>query len=260
MNEDILKFIDCFFVLLVKNEKVHYTSSFESLIVPQIKQEWKDGWKRYLSKQFEKYEDDYDGYDQWFDELTFDTIPEKVLKQYDLPSEPIIIHIGNEEYLMKNIYRIFNDFIDSIKSYCTPETGINGVAYYNLGGIGCSIWSRKPSTKQTAKIERKVKDMFSDVKTTAIGYFDAFNNMQEKNEIHFKYNTHNSTKAFDDNKATGYQKGGFIDNSVWEYVFTFDNHNVNVFYPNKNDVPKEYTEKLFSILPDEDNYANPEME
>ena len=120
MNEDILKFIDCFFVLLVKNEKVHYTSSFESLLVPQIKQEWKDDWKHYLSKQFEKYEDDYDGYDQWFDELTFDTIPEKVLKQYDLPTEPITIHIGNEEYLMKNIYRIFNDFIDSFISSIPP--------------------------------------------------------------------------------------------------------------------------------------------
>lgn len=186
--EDKKKFCDVFIDFVKYGSKTPVSYSDADMILEKLD----DG--DYLSEEFEKYlirkADeivDLDEWDVWYDNLSLETITAKDFCYYDFPTKKILVTVGNEEALMRDMLNSATEFYKKCKRKIKPEDNLQVNVSFTAEGVFITFNSSPNVDNVNVKYNlttRKVIDgYFSDMIEEFKAFFAKFNEAQGKDEV-----------------------------------------------------------------------------
>lgn len=238
--QDKKKFIDVC-VEITKYGKVETCSASEiDTVIQRVDETYVNGFEKFLHDKVDLPEfEDPDAWDNWYDNLTLEDIDERDIQVYDLPTEKIVVPLGNEEVFVKEMLTAAKEYMDAC-SFVNPKED-NFEYGYDFGPTGIFIWFVSRGDKMCANGKKKynsnVRSKIDEKFTECINkFYSARSRFSEATGITFPtYVTVYRNQDFDPNCHTArciYFTGEDLSNE------------------GKVDLPKDYTYKFFRIVKD----------
>lgn len=172
--EDKMKFIDVCVEITKYGNVVKCTPADVDGIISAMDENLVNSFEKFLFKKADDPEfEDPDVWDEWYDNLSLDTIDEKDIQVYDLPTKPIKYTMGNEEALIRELHGYAQDYVKSC-SFVNPKSDNISVAYdFKPNGIFISFVSHgdrkaangKPyNASIRSQVDKEFTAMFEKVK------------------------------------------------------------------------------------------------
>lgn len=186
-SNDKLKFIDVFVDVTKYGTKAPCTMSDIDVVLDVINEEYLNAWEKYLSTKIDEPEfEDGDVWDNWYDNLTYESISDRDIQVFDLPTQKIQVALGNDVVFMKTVHNAIKNFyadaVDIIKNSSNPKD--YHVAYYiDKQGIFVEVGTndcKSPIYRKLASLYDNLTNI--DISRAIIQYNEA----QGKDNYHIK--------------------------------------------------------------------------
>ena len=159
---DALKFIEIFIELsqvggdellkVTENDIARIQKQFPTLDT------YLNHWEKYLYAKDNEFGES-DGWDEWYDTLTFDKITDREKAQFDLPEDKIELQYSAEEVLMYSAYDLAKEFVESTKENCTEKTHMTVFFFFRPTGFAFGYFSTNP--KYSIQARQNIKSKYS---------------------------------------------------------------------------------------------------
>lgn len=112
-NMDENKFLEVFVEVIVGSTKMSpLDSAIYDTVYEKINPKYFSYWHKYLMKIADDFGDDFNGYDEWYENLKFEDINEEDLRRFSLPESKIKFNISSQTNIMLNIVSLMKEFYD----------------------------------------------------------------------------------------------------------------------------------------------------
>lgn len=256
--EEKNKFAICFCEFKINNAVIPYNDKYIAAVEKEVDSNYFTNWTYYLDFKCNEYveADNIDGFDEWFEKLSDDTIDSKEVAKFNLPNDKIIIEFNdlkNNTYMLaKQITDLGKVFIQQIKGL-DKELPLNGLFYWSSHPRACEfiMYITKEDTEDTPKARLKDalyqgNQIYKSICEKLNDYVNEFNINQGKDGVHVRIST-SSTSRLNGGKADQIE-GPYSNVTVqWEKQVGIDS-SLDVFYVNKNVVPDTILDLLFEAV------------
>jgi len=247
-TQDTIKFLDVFCDVIEYGKLVKCTPENYEIYLSKIPEHYLDSFERYLTLKADSEElEDPDAWDNWYDNLSIDKIPEDELKFRDLPTKKLEISMSNGELFVREIYGYAKAFIEYCKPIVKPDDNVHISYSFTPEGIFMYYYSMADKTGKNKKgkevpfnkeTTKKVYDYYNKILRKQLDSArDNYNNVQGESNLHLDYFAMKGQDAC----------YGSYPNSASSFSVTPE----DLYYIDGNTVTKNDIQSIFNVIKDE---------